>query len=110
MLYFYDDRQWYSPFAGGSHEFLNNGEQVLDDRILFHYLATGITPAMAQSAVGQGSAYAFTAHDKQGVYLDGSKTYKVTLPEPIPPRTSGRSLCIRPSIEVCWRPTKEVRA
>ena len=65
-LYFYEDRQWYSPFAGGSHEFLNHGELVLDDRILFHYMATGITPAMAHSAVGQGSAYAFTAHDKQG--------------------------------------------
>jgi hypothetical protein len=83
-LYFYEDRQWYSPFAGGSHEFLNNGEQVLDDRIIFHYMATGITPAMAQSAVGQGSAYAFTAHDRQGQYLDGGKTYKVTLPTPIP--------------------------
>ena len=65
-LYFYADRQWYSPFAGGSHEFLNNGEQVLDDRIIFHYMATGITPAMAQSAVGQGSAYAFTGMTSKG--------------------------------------------
>ena len=86
-LYFYEDRQWYSPWAGGNHEFRDNGEQVLDDRIIFHYMATGITPAMAQSAVGQGSAYAFTAHDKNGVYLDGSKTYKVTLPKPIPAKT-----------------------
>lgn len=86
-LYFYEDRQWYSPFAGGSHEFENNGERVLDDRIIFHYMATGITPAMAQSAVGQGSAYAFTAHDQTGKYLDGSKTYKVTLTKPIPAKT-----------------------
>lgn len=85
--YFYPDRQWYSPFSGGSHEFKDNGEQVLDDRIIFHYMATGITPAMARSAVGQGSAYAFTAHDKKGVYLDGGKTYKVTLPKPIPAKT-----------------------
>lgn len=83
-LYFYEDRQWYSPFAGGNHEFLDAGEQVLDDRIIFHYMATGITPAMARSAVGQGSAYAFTAHDRQGQYLDGGKTYQVTLPAPIP--------------------------
>lgn len=86
-LYFYEDRQWYSPFAGGSYEFENNGERVLDDRIIFHYMATGITPAMAQSAVGQGSAYAFTAHDQTGKYLDGAKTYKVTLTEPIPAKT-----------------------
>ncbi len=83
-IYFYPDRQWYSPFAGGSHEFMDNGELVLDDRIFFHYVATGITPAMARSQVGMGSAYGFTAHDAQARYLDGSKTYSVTLPAPIP--------------------------
>jgi len=82
--YFYPDRQWYSPFAGGSHEFMNNGELVLDDRIFFHYIATGITPAMATPQVGTGSVYAFTAHDSKGRYLDGGKTYKVKLPVPIP--------------------------
>jgi len=83
-VYFYRDRQWYSPFAGGSHEFMNNGELVLDDRIMFHYYATGITPAMAKPKVGSGSVYLLTAHDMHGKYLDGSKTYKVTLPAPIP--------------------------
>lgn len=83
-VYFYSDRNWYSPFAGGSHEFMNDGEQVLDDRTFFHYIATCITPAMARSQVGVGSAYAFTAHDSKGKYLDGGKTYKITLPAPIP--------------------------
>jgi len=83
-VYFYPDRQWYSSFAGGSHEFMNNGELVLDDRIMFHYAATGITPAMAAPEVGTGSAYAATAKDVEGRYLDGGKTYKVTLPAPIP--------------------------
>jgi hypothetical protein len=83
-VYFYDDRQWNSPFAGMSHEFYNNGERVLDDRIFFHYMATGITPAMAAPKVGKGSAYAFTATDSNGLYLDGGKTYKVTLPSPVP--------------------------
>jgi hypothetical protein len=84
-LYFYPgQRQWYSPFAGGSSEFLNNGERVLDDRIIFHYYATGITPAMARAQVGTGSAYEIGAHDSEGNYLYGDKTYKVTLPSPIP--------------------------
>ncbi len=83
-VYFYEDRQWYSPFAGGSYRFMDNGEQVLDDRTFFHYMATGITPAMAAPQVGSGSVYAFTAHDSQAAYLDGSKTYSVTLPAPIP--------------------------
>ena len=83
--YFYPGkRQWYSSFAGGSHEFMNNGELVLDDRIMFHYYATAITPAMAKPKVGTGSAYEMGVHDSQGRYLDGGKTYKVTLPSPIP--------------------------
>jgi hypothetical protein len=83
-VYFYEDRQWTSPFAGMSSEFINNGERVLDDRIFFHYIATGITPAMAAPKVGTGSVYAFTAKDSQGNYLDGGKTYKVHMPAPIP--------------------------
>ncbi len=83
--YFYPgQRQWYSSFAGGSHEFMNNGELVLDDRIMFHYYATAITPAMAKPKVGTGSAYEMGVHDAKGHYLDGGKTYKVTLPAPIP--------------------------
>jgi len=83
--YFYPGkRQWYSSFTGGSHEFMNDGERVLDDRIMFHYYATAITPAMAKPAVGTGSVYAIGAHDSKGNYLDGGKTYKVTLPGPVP--------------------------
>lgn len=83
-VYFWEDRQWTSPFAGMSYEFLNNGERVLDDRIFFHYVATGITPAMAAPKVGTGSVYAFAAKDSRGRYLDGEKTYKVNMPHPIP--------------------------
>jgi len=83
-VYFWEDRQWTSPFAGMSYEFLNHGERVLDDRIFFHYIATGITPAMAAPEVGTGSVYAFAAKDSKGRYLDGGNTYKVDMPHPIP--------------------------
>ncbi len=83
-VYFFEDRQWNSPFAGLSHEFYNNGERVLDDRTFFHYWATGITPAMAKPQVGKGSVYGFTVTDSEGRYLDGGKTYKVHMPHPIP--------------------------
>jgi hypothetical protein len=81
---FYPDRQWGTGFVGGSYEFLNNGERMLDARTLFHYYATGITPAMAFAKPGTGSAYAYAARDSMGRYLDGGKTYKITLPAPIP--------------------------
>ena len=83
-VYFYDDRQWYSPLAGGSHEFYNRGERVLDDRAMFHYYATGITPFMVKPQVGAGSVYEIGAVDKNRKPLDGSSTYSVTLPGPIP--------------------------
>ena len=47
---------------------------------MFHYYATAITPAMAKPKVGTGSAYEIGAHDSEGRYLDGGKTYKCTLP------------------------------
>lgn len=81
---FYSDRQWGTTFIGGSYAFLDNGERLLDGRAQFHYYATGITPAMAFSKPGTGSAYAYAARDSMGRYLDGGKTYKITLPAPIP--------------------------
>jgi hypothetical protein len=81
---FYSDRQWGTGFVGGSYEFLNDGERMLDARTLFHYYATGITPAMAFAKPGSGSAYAIAARDAKGEYLEGGKTYKITLPAPIP--------------------------
>ena len=82
--FFYPDRQWYSPLAAGSHEFLNNGERVLDDRVGFYYYATGSTPAMVTPMVGQGSVYEIGAADSNGDALDGGGTYSVTLPGPVP--------------------------
>lgn len=57
---------------------------MLDSRVLFHYYATGITLAMAATTVGSGSVYAYAERDANGTYFDGSKTYKITLPAPVP--------------------------
>jgi len=81
---FYPDRQWSTPFIGGSYAFFDEGERMLDARTMFHYYATGITPAMAFAKPGTGSAYAYAGRDAKGEYLDGGKTYKITLPAPIP--------------------------
>ena len=80
----YTDRQWFTPFVGGSYQFLNGAERLLDARSMFFFYATGITPAMTESRPGTGSAYAITVRDASGTYLDGGRTYKVTLPGPIP--------------------------
>jgi hypothetical protein len=83
--YYYPDSAWYTGFVGGSYQFLlQPGVRFLDARVLFHYLATGITPAMAIKRVGVGSQYAIAATDSKGRPFDGSKTYKVHLPPNIP--------------------------
>ena len=84
-VYLYPDRRWFSPVTGGtSYDVMDNGERLLDNRIMYLYLATGVTPSMTKSAVGTGSAYAFAATDSQKRYLDGGQTYSVTLPGPVP--------------------------
>jgi hypothetical protein len=80
----YPDRQWLTPFVGNSYQFLDGAERLLDARAMFFYFATGITPAMSEAKPGTGSAYAALFRDAKGNYLDGDRTYKVTLPGPIP--------------------------
>jgi hypothetical protein len=83
--YFFPNSAWMTTFIGGSYEFLSQpGVRNLDARSLFHYYATGITPAMAMKMVGLGSQYAAAFVDSQGKPLDGSKTYKIHLPPNIP--------------------------
>jgi hypothetical protein len=86
-VYYYPDRKWFTSFPGGSYEFLTQpGVRNLDGRVLFHYYATGVTPAMAMKMVGVGSQYAAATTDSEGRALDGSKTYKIHLPPGIPAR------------------------
>ena len=53
---------------------------------MFHYPYTAVTPAMTVEIIGVGSQYAVavTVTDADGNYLDGSKTYSLTLPPGIP--------------------------
>jgi hypothetical protein len=81
---YYPDRQWFTPFVGGSYLFVDGAERLLDARTMFFYYATGITPAMSMAKAGSGSAYAVAVKDSKGNYLDGGKTYKITLPGPVP--------------------------
>jgi hypothetical protein len=82
--YYYPDSAWFTPFVGGSYEFLQDGIRLLEVRTAFFYCAWGVTPAMAMEMVGVGSQYASVFVDSQGRPFDGSKTYKVHLPPNIP--------------------------
>jgi len=81
---FYTDRHWQTAFVGNSYLFADGAERLLDARTMFFYYATGVTPAMADAKPGTGSAYAAAFLDSKGNVLQGGKTYKVTLPGPVP--------------------------
>ncbi len=105
--YYYEGSGWFTAFLGGSHEFRRpSGARDLDARTMFHYPYTAVTPAMTVKMVGVGSQYAVSTTDAKGRWLDGSKTYRVTLPPNIPARdfwsfvlydTQTRSLLQTPS-------------
>lgn len=83
-MFFYPDRKWKITFNGGYKFTKKNGERHLDGRALFHYIATGITPAMEAQVVGMGSQYIISERDSEDRYLDGGKTYKITVPPEVP--------------------------
>lgn len=82
--YYYEGSHWINGFPGGSYEFLGDQVRLLDARATFHYVATVITPAMAAAQPGAGSAYALGTMDAHGELLDGSRSYRLTLPPNIP--------------------------
>jgi hypothetical protein len=55
-----------------------------DARAFYYYGYTIVTPAMAVSIPGKGSDYAIAYVDANKKAMDGSKTYKVTLPPNVP--------------------------
>jgi hypothetical protein len=83
-MFFYPGKSWFTPFVGGSHEFIQNNVRLLDARTVFFYMATGITPAMSVKIIGGGSQYAGATLDSDGNYLDGGNNYRLQLPPNVP--------------------------
>lgn len=80
----YTDRKYETIFIGGSHVFMDGDALLHDARMLFHYEAIVITPAMARKMVGIGSQYLGTYLDNEDNYLMGDNNYKLHLPAGIP--------------------------
>ena len=54
--YFYPNSAWVTPFPGGSYKFEQDGAVNLNAKAMFFFYATGVTPAMTEKMVGEGSA------------------------------------------------------
>lgn len=84
QAFFYPNSAWRLPFFGGYKFELAPGIANLDGAAFFYYFATGVTPAMAEKMVGQGSQYPWAALDSKGNPFDGARNYRLRLPPNIP--------------------------
>jgi len=80
----YDDRQWIEIGNTGYPYYEQDGHTMLSGLSLMGWFATGSSIAMVTPPPGKGSAYMWTYHDGEGQWLDGARTYTLTLPSGIP--------------------------
>lgn len=79
------DRQWeWVGLRPENGDFDAPSYVDLDAREVWFYQAIGASPAMFRRQAGQGSLYWLGLRDKDGKYVDGAKTYKLTIPQPVP--------------------------
>lgn len=83
-LYKGTDSRWMNGYPDRNTTFIENGAMLLDARTQMYTIGTGVTPAMATVAPGQGSDYTFVFLEEGGDRLDGAKNYKLTFPPKIP--------------------------
>jgi hypothetical protein len=79
------DRQWEWAalrFEDGDFNTADYADEVARDK--WFYQAIGSSPAMFRRNAGAGSVYWLGLRDSIGAYLDGSKSYKLSIPLPVP--------------------------
>jgi hypothetical protein len=96
---YYPGSQWFNMLFVGGYDFLDprprvgpegvvaaesDGARKLNARTAFFYPYTGITPAMCMRIPGIGSQYLMAMRSADGEYLDGGRSYQLTLPPDIP--------------------------
>jgi hypothetical protein len=96
---YYPGSAWFNMLFVGGYEFLDpppeitpegvvpspsDGARKLNSRIAFFYPYTGITPAMCMRLTGIGSQYVMAMRGGDGEFLDGDRSYRLTLPPGIP--------------------------
>jgi len=70
--------------ASGKRAFDTPSYKDLEARTKWFYQAQIESPAMFRRTAAAGSLYWLGARDATGAFLDGGKTYKLTVPQPVP--------------------------
>jgi hypothetical protein len=81
----WDDRRWeWVTLRPENGTFDAPSYKDLDAREKWFFQAQIESPAMFRRSAGAGSLYWVSARDRDGVFLDGAQTYKLTVPQPVP--------------------------
>jgi hypothetical protein len=81
----WSDRRWeWIGLVPGSAQFETQNGLDLEARDRWFAQAIVTSPAMFNRAAGAGSLYWLGARDAAGAFLDGGKTYKLRIPQPVP--------------------------
>ncbi len=79
------DRKWeWAGLVPGSAQFETQSGLDLEARDRWFAQAIVTSPAMFKRDAGAGSLYWLGVRDTSGAFLDGGKTYKLTVPMPVP--------------------------
>jgi hypothetical protein len=79
------DRQWqWASLRFEDGDFNTQNRLDTEAREKWFYQAIGASPAMFRRDPQAGSLYWLGLRDKTGVYLDGGKNYKLSVPLPVP--------------------------
>lgn len=79
------DRKWeYATLVWQNGDFELPTGIDLEARDRWFSQAVGMSPKMVLRVEGAGSLYGLGLRDKNGAFLDGSKTYKLSIPQPVP--------------------------
>ncbi len=79
------DRKWeWVGLVPGSAQFETPWGMDLEARDRWFAQAIVTSPAMFRRTAGAGSLYWMSVRDSKGVFLDGSRNYKLTIPQPVP--------------------------
>jgi hypothetical protein len=80
----WEDRRWEWVGLGSDPNFETKDYLDVQARDRWFYQAILTSPAMFRRTAGSGSVYFLAARDQEGTYLDGSNTYKLRVPQPVP--------------------------
>ena len=81
--YWYPDRRWVNVFPGNA-TFTADTFNYIDARSGFFTVAYSASPGMAANMINVGAKYPVTFVDKDGNFLQGADSYRLSLPKDIP--------------------------